>query len=507
MKRFFSMLIRLTTFFGKEMAEVLRQPRLILGLVFGPFLIMLLFGLGYRSEQPPLRTIFVARESSILSEEIQKNAQILKQLDFRGLIQDKEQMLRDLAARRIDMGVVVPDDAYNTVKSNNQATFEFYHNEIDPMQIQYMNYLAQIYVEEVNRRVLTSMAAQGQSDATSVQGELDTAIAAASATRQALENGDVATARARQADTRRSVSSVEALVGSSISLLASVDESTGGTTGDTAALRSVLDETSGNPTVGDDYQEGKADYNAEIASARKLEEDLTQLKGSLAEFTAISPGVLTRPFVAETKTITELVLTPMGFFTPGVVVLLLQHVTITLAALSIVRERRSGTMELFRASPIRAAEILFGKYVSYMVIGSIIGAILIALVVFGLRVPLLGSWTDLALVLLALMFASLGVGFVISLIASTESQAVQFSMIALLLSVFFSGFFLDLRYLTGPVKVVSYLIPATYGIQMLQNIMLRGMSLVMPLMINLLIIGGVVLILSWLLLGRQMRHE
>src|SRR3954449_2664393 len=52
-------LIRLLSFFAKELAEVRRQPRLVISLVLGPFLILALFGLGYSGEQPKLRTILV----------------------------------------------------------------------------------------------------------------------------------------------------------------------------------------------------------------------------------------------------------------------------------------------------------------------------------------------------------------------------------------------------------------------------------------------------------------
>ena len=47
MRRLAKFLIRISSFISKELTEILRQPRLILTLVFGPFLIMFLFGLGY----------------------------------------------------------------------------------------------------------------------------------------------------------------------------------------------------------------------------------------------------------------------------------------------------------------------------------------------------------------------------------------------------------------------------------------------------------------------------
>ena len=175
---------------------------------------------------------------------------------------------------------------------------------------------------------------------------------------------------------------------------------------------------------------------------------------------------------------------------------------VTFAALSIVRERNAGAMELFRASPLSAGEALFGKYVSYMLFGSVITAILTALLIFVLHVPMLGSWAYFALVILALLFTSLGIGFTISILSQTDSQAVQFSMIILLASVFFSGFFIGLDYFVYPVKGISWLLPTTYGALLLRDITLNGIAPNWLLLVGLIGIGVVFMVISWLLMRR-----
>src|SRR5215216_7512144 len=66
MSNLFKFLIRISSFMSKELTEILRQPRLILTLVIGPFLIMFLFGLGYPEQNRTLRTTFVAEDPSSL---------------------------------------------------------------------------------------------------------------------------------------------------------------------------------------------------------------------------------------------------------------------------------------------------------------------------------------------------------------------------------------------------------------------------------------------------------
>ena len=501
-------LVRLTSFIQKELAEVVRQPKLILTLIFGPFLIMLLFGIGYNNIETPMRTLFVASQDSPLALELQKNQDLMSNAVINlGVTDDIEYMKSLLARNQIDLGLVLPEDAYNTVKSNQQAVFTVYHNQIDPMRVSYVNYLSSLYVDEINRYVVSSVAEQGQVSATNVNLQLDGAISNARLTREALQRGDVDAANNSRAATRRNLSALELSVGASMGLLSGVNQNFGGgETQDDSAL-SLLHAATSNEQLSADYEKDKTDYNEEITGLTQVENDLVELRTQLAEFTSISPSVLTRPFISQTASINPVEIQSMDFFVPGVVVLLLQHIMITLAALSIVRERRAGTMELFRVSPIKSGEILFGKYLSYTLIGVFIMAVLGLLLRFGLKAPMLGAWTDALWVVLALTFASLGIGFFISLISSTESQAVQFSMIALLFSVFFSGFFLDLRYLMVPVKYISYAIPATYGTQLLQNIMLRGQPMFLWTVLSLAGIGLLMFIISWFMLQRRMKRE
>ena len=92
----------------------------------------------------------------------------------------------------------------------------------------------------------------------------------------------------------------------------------------------------------------------------------------------------------------------------------------------------------------------------------------------GLGVHILAGYAQFAGAIVLLILASLSFGFFISAISNSESQAVQFSMLVLLASVFFSGFFIGLESLAPYVRVVSYALPVTYGIRALQAVMLRG---------------------------------
>jgi len=56
--------IRSLAFFRKDLFEVLRQPRLLLTLILGPFLILLAFGVGFVPDPPAWRTVLVVPPGS-----------------------------------------------------------------------------------------------------------------------------------------------------------------------------------------------------------------------------------------------------------------------------------------------------------------------------------------------------------------------------------------------------------------------------------------------------------
>ena len=80
----------------------------------------------------------------------------------------------------------------------------------------------------------------------------------------------------------------------------------------------------------------------------------------------------------------------------------------------------------------------------------------------------------------------------ISLVADSERQAVQLSMLILLASVFFSGFVLPVSDFAQWMQYIAYILPVTHGIATLQELMLRG-AVVHPWMLGALLAIGVIL--------------
>jgi len=191
----------------------------------------------------------------------------------------------------------------------------------------------------------------------------------------------------------------------------------------------------------------------------------------------IPPDVAAAPTVARPDNVAQSTPTVVVFYAPAVLALVLQHMGVTLPALSLVRERLSGAMELFRVSPVTTLEILIGKYLGFGFLAAAVSLALLATLQGLIHVPLLGSVTFLAASLFLLGFASLGLGLLISVVADSERQAVQLSLLVLLASVFFSGFVLPTTEFVPAVQVAAHALPVTDGIRLIQDTMLRGSTL------------------------------
>jgi ABC-2 type transport system permease protein len=218
----------------------------------------------------------------------------------------------------------------------------------------------------------------------------------------------------------------------------------------------------------------------------------------------IPPDVIASPTRAVLKNEAPVAPGVLSFYGPAVLALILQHLAVTLVALSLVRERTSGIIELFRVSPISTTEVIVGKVLAFGVLAAAVSAVTVALLVTALGVPLLGSPVLLATVIALLAVASLALGLFIAVISDSERQTVQLSLLLLLASVFFSGFVLPIEEFTAPVRIASYLLPVTHGIRLIQDVMLRGWTNQAWEMVALAIIAAALLVATWALLRRSM---
>jgi ABC-2 type transport system permease protein len=163
-----------------------------------------------------------------------------------------------------------------------------------------------------------------------------------------------------------------------------------------------------------------------------------------------------------------------NFFVPGVIGLALQIATVFSTTLSIVRERERGTLEQLLVSPVTAWGLMLGKLVPYFCISGTMAAGLLVVMRWVFLVPISGSILALLLSALLFVFTLLCLGLVISTKAETTMQAFQMTMVLILPSVFFSGFIFPRETMPWIFRAIGSLLPATYFIELMRGIVLRG---------------------------------
>jgi ABC-2 type transport system permease protein len=469
--------VRTFSFFFKEIWAAIRQPRLIFSVVLGPFLILAVFGVGYKGQTPELTTTLVLPNDPRLSDDPAAYKDLFSSVFvLQHVTRDRDEAQRLLNDRQTDVVVIAPNDAEQTVLSGNHAQFEVLFRQIDPLQAAWVRYFATVGVQELNRRVLADLLGNGQEPAQR------TAQAAGQLREQSdgltadLQAGNAVSAAARVVAMRTELQAARATPAAAVLVALG-----GQKTDPLAPAQADLD------AIQADLARGQVNTPEQIARAQRLQQTSRQIEQESQQVTKIPPDVMAAPFSVKASNTVPVEPSPVAFFAPAVVALLLQHIAVSLASLSMVRDRLLGATEVYKVAPIGPMEIILGKSLSYGLLLGIVGAALVFLMNRLLGVPFLGDpiWAIITVALL--LFASLGLGFFISGFADTETQAVQLAMLILLCSIFFGGFFLPLDSLLAPVRAISYVLPVTFSSIGLRDVMLVN---AVPGMISLAALAG-----------------
>jgi ABC-2 type transport system permease protein len=166
-----------------------------------------------------------------------------------------------------------------------------------------------------------------------------------------------------------------------------------------------------------------------------------------------------------------------NFFVPGVIGIALQIATVFATAMSIVRERERGTLEQLQVSPLSPWGLMLGKLTPYLCIATAMALAFFVVMRWVFSIPIQGSLVFLFVSALLYIFALLSLGLLISIRAQNQMQALQMSMLFILPSVFFSGFIFPRETMPGFFYAISTLLPATYFIELMRAIVLRGATI------------------------------
>ncbi|CAG4993508.1 putative multidrug ABC transporter permease YbhR [Dyadobacter sp. CECT 9275] len=190
------------------------------------------------------------------------------------------------------------------------------------------------------------------------------------------------------------------------------------------------------------------------------------------------------------------------FMVPGILAILVTMIGGYMAALNIVKEKEIGTIEQINVTPIRKHHFILGKLIPFWVMGMFIfsfGLFVIARMVYHI-IPegsILLLYTFLALYL----FAILGFGLLVSTYCDTQQQAMSVAFFFVMIFLLMSGLFTSIDSMPAWAKVIAYLNPVTYFIDVMRSVVLKGSGFAELKFHFLKIIAFAIVLNSWAVLN------
>lgn len=167
-------------------------------------------------------------------------------------------------------------------------------------------------------------------------------------------------------------------------------------------------------------------------------------------------------------------------------------------ALSVVRERRDGTLRRLLAAPLSKGALLMGKLVPFYFINLLQIILMLGIVgyFFGLNIG--GSPAGMIAVSLALAFAATSMGVLVAAFGKSESQVIGLTTLLLILMAAIGGSFVPVFLMPDWMQTASLITPHGWALQAYVDLIVRGYGLmeVMQSVVVLLAFGLVFLVIG-----------
>ncbi|WP_137885860.1 ABC transporter permease [Pseudomonas sp. 2FE] len=162
---------------------------------------------------------------------------------------------------------------------------------------------------------------------------------------------------------------------------------------------------------------------------------------------------------------------------PGLIGVILTMTLVMFTAITLVRERERGNLEMLIATPLSPWELTIGKVLPFIAIGLVQMSLVLLLGKALFAVPVRGSLGELYLATLLFIVASLGLGVFLSTLAKTQFQAMQMAFFTFLPQILLSGFMFPFAGMPRLAQQLAELLPLTHYLRLARGIMLRGAGL------------------------------
>ncbi len=195
-----------------------------------------------------------------------------------------------------------------------------------------------------------------------------------------------------------------------------------------------------------------------------------------------------------------------NFILPGIIAVIIMIVGAMLTSLVIAREYENGTMETIKSLPLSAGDLLIGKAIPYFFVGltDVLISILMGQVLFG--VVMKSSFWLMIIASSIYLSVALTLGLFISCVTKTQLLANQGAILLTYLpSLLLSNFVFPVVNMPVVLQLVTYVVPATYYVNILNGLYLRNLGLahLWPSYLVMIFMFVVLAVLNYVLLKKE----
>lgn len=184
---------------------------------------------------------------------------------------------------------------------------------------------------------------------------------------------------------------------------------------------------------------------------------------------------LLQPLRVETRYLYNQELREIWSVAPGLIMFVLTLAAPLLMALSVVREKETGTIYNIYASTITRAEYLAGKLLPNVVVSFINGTVLVLLAVWYFGAPLKGDVVFFLTAMLVYVIWATSFGLLISVMVRTQMAAILITVILVMVFVIqFSGMMIPVSTMTGANYAIAHSMAPMYFNDIVTNTFLKG---------------------------------
>ncbi len=162
---------------------------------------------------------------------------------------------------------------------------------------------------------------------------------------------------------------------------------------------------------------------------------------------------------------------------PGLLAVFVLFFTFILTGVGFLRERAQGTLERLQTTLVGSFDIMLGYMLGFLIFAIVQTIVIFTFTVFALRIEYAGSLWEIGVFLFLVVTVAVSLGIFISSFANNEFQVVQFIPIVLAPQIFLSGVIIPVDQMPQLFEWLSVVLPLTYAVEALREIMLRGTDL------------------------------